>query len=187
MFTSHYPITTDYQNWLYMYTILSLEYIHTNSDWNKDKNKSSIAYMYIWLWYKYLLYNWCNSFQFYYYLSEWLFFYPQESSFSPTVYHMVTFRILLKPNTKFTFDEMMMISVYLFSTRPHELKMLSIYAEYNSKWGGVPLELYSIKDLYSRKDMNLARFNIDCMQVCCVARTSDITHSAIRWRCTCLD
>ena len=26
------------------------------------------------------------------------------------------------------------------------------------------------KDLYSRKDMNLWRFNIDCMQVCCVAR-----------------
>ena len=43
------------------------------------------------------------------------------------------------------------------------------------------------KDLYSRKDMNLSRFNIDCMQVCCVARTSEITQSAIRWRCTCLD
>ena len=26
------------------------------------------------------------------------------------------------------------------------------------------------KDLYSRKDMNLGRFNIDCMYVCCVAR-----------------
>jgi hypothetical protein len=36
------------------------------------------------------------------------------------------------------------------------------------------------KDLYSRKDMNLARFSIDCMQVCCMARTSEITHSAIR-------
>ena len=37
------------------------------------------------------------------------------------------------------------------------------------------------KDLYSRKDMNIARFNIDCMyKVCCVARTSEITHSAIR-------
>ena len=43
------------------------------------------------------------------------------------------------------------------------------------------------KDLYSRKDMNLARFSIDCMQVCCMARTSEITHSAIRWRCVCLD
>jgi len=43
------------------------------------------------------------------------------------------------------------------------------------------------KDLYSRKDMNLARFNIDCMLVWCVARTSEITHSAIRWRCACLD
>ena len=104
----------------------------------------------------------------------------QESSFSPTVNHIVTFRILLKPNTKLTFDEMMMIPVYFFSTKPHELKMLSIFAEYNSKLGGVPLELYSIKNLYSRKDMNLARFNIDYMQVCCVARTSDITHSAIR-------
>jgi hypothetical protein len=36
--------------------------------------------------------------------------------------------------------------------------------------------LCQIKDLYtSRKDMNLARFNIDCMQVCWVARTSEIT------------
>jgi hypothetical protein len=42
------------------------------------------------------------------------------------------------------------------------------------------LHVSYIKDLYSRKDMNLWRFNIDCMQVCCVARTSEITHSAIR-------
>ena len=27
-----------------------------------------------------------------------------------------------------------------------------------------------VKDLYSKKDMNLGRFNIDCMQVCCMAR-----------------
>ena len=28
-----------------------------------------------------------------------------------------------------------------------------------------------VKDLYSKKDMNLARFNIDCMKViCCVGR-----------------
>jgi hypothetical protein len=47
--------------------------------------------------------------------------------------------------------------------------------------------LTSVKDLYSRKDMNLAIFNIDCMQVCCVARTSEITHSAICWQCVCLD
>jgi hypothetical protein len=33
-----------------------------------------------------------------------------------------------------------------------------------------------IKDLYRKKDMNLGRFNIDCMQVWCVARTSEITH-----------
>jgi hypothetical protein len=31
--------------------------------------------------------------------------------------------------------------------------------------------MYGIdKDLYSKKDMNLGRFNIDCMQVCCVVR-----------------
>ena len=33
-----------------------------------------------------------------------------------------------------------------------------------------PSALYIHKDLYSMKDMNLGRFNIDCMQVCCVAR-----------------
>jgi len=31
-------------------------------------------------------------------------------------------------------------------------------------------EITLTKDLYSGKDMNLGRFNIDCMQVCCVAR-----------------
>jgi hypothetical protein len=57
--------------------------------------------------------------------------------------------------------------------------------DYEGQKGKSVLSRYvsDIKDLYRRKDMNLGRFNIDCMQVWCVARTSGITHSAIRWRC----
>ena len=32
------------------------------------------------------------------------------------------------------------------------------------------LKIDTFNDLYSKKDMNLGRFNIDCIEVCCVAR-----------------
>jgi hypothetical protein len=49
------------------------------------------------------------------------------------------------------------------------LLLIGIYDKYfHSRY------VSDIKDLYRKKDMNLGRFNIDCMQVWCVARTSEI-------------
>ena len=157
MFTSHYPITTDYQNWLYMYTIFWNTYIQilietkikTNQVWPICTSDYGTNIFYV---IDAIVFN---------FTIIWV----SDCSFTPrrAVFHLPYIIWILLEYFWNQIQNLLLMRwcwyLFIFLVQDH-----MSWKCYQYIIGGccVPLELYSIKDLHSRKDMNLARFNIDC-------------------------